>query len=69
VALNVAAHEFSLLVQLTDVQLRDLFEVARVTRRSADPSDNPDAPPATVDAWVSVFKLKRTQIVDHHCPD
>jgi hypothetical protein len=52
-----------LLVQLTDTQLRDLFEVARVTRRSTDPSDNPDAPPATVDEWVNVFKLKRTQIV------
>jgi hypothetical protein len=57
-----------LLVQLTDTQLRDLFEVARVTRRSADPSDNPDAPPATVGEWMRVFKLKRAQIVDHHCP-
>jgi len=57
-----------LLVQLTDTQLRDLFEVARVARRSADPSDNPDAPPATVDEWMRVFKLKRAQIVDHHCP-
>jgi len=57
-----------LLVQLSDAQLHDLFEVARVTRRSADPSDNPDAPPATVNEWVNVFKLKRAQIVDHHCP-
>jgi hypothetical protein len=57
-----------LLVQLTDAQLRDLFEVARVTRRSADPSDNPDGPRATVDEWVEVFKLKRAQIVDHRCP-
>ena len=57
-----------LLVQLTDAQLRDLFEVARVNRRSADPSDNPDGPPATVDEWVKVFKRKRAQIVDHHCP-
>lgn len=57
-----------LLVQLTDAQLRDLFVVARVTRRPIDPSENPDGPRATVDEWVKVFKLKRTQIVDHHCP-
>ena len=37
-----------LLVQLTDAQLRDLFETARVKRRSSDPSSDPskDAPPA-----------------------
>ena len=58
----------SLLVQLTDAQLRDLFEVARVTRRSTDPGDNPDGPRATVGEWVKAFKLKRAQIVDHHCP-
>jgi hypothetical protein len=57
-----------LLVQLTDAQLRDLFEVARVTRRSTDPGDNPDGPRASVREWVKDFKLKRAQIVDHHCP-
>jgi hypothetical protein len=57
-----------LLVQLTDAQLRDLFEVARVTRRSIDPGDDPDGPRATVGEWVKAFKLKRAQIVDHHCP-
>jgi hypothetical protein len=57
-----------LLVQLTDAQLRDLFEVARVTRRSTDPGDNLDGPRATVGEWVNAFKLKRAQIVDHRCP-
>jgi len=57
-----------LLIQLTDAQLRDLFEVARVTLRPIDPSENPDGPRATVDQWVEAFKRKRAQIVDHHCP-
>ena len=59
-----------LLVQLSDAQLRDLFETARVKRRSSDPSSDPekDGPPAKVDEWVTAFKLKRAQIVDQRCP-
>jgi hypothetical protein len=59
-----------LLVQLSDAQLRDLFETARVKRRSSDPSHDPDedAPNATVAEWVDAFKLKRAQIVDQRCP-
>ena len=59
-----------LLVQLTDAQLRDLFESARVKRRSSEPSGDPDkdGPPARVDEWVKAFKLKRAQIVDQRCP-
>jgi hypothetical protein len=59
-----------LLVQLTDAQLRDLFATARVKRRSSDPSRDPDedAPAASVDEWVTAFKLKRAQIVDQRCP-
>jgi len=59
-----------LLVQLTDAQLRDLFENARVKRRSSDPSSDPekDAPRGSVDEWVAAFKLKRAQIVDQRCP-
>lgn len=53
-----------LLTQLTDQQLRDLFEVARFARRPADP----DHPATTIDQWVQAFKEKRTQIVDHVCP-
>ena len=54
-----------LLLQLTDQQLRDLFEVARVDQRSRRP--NSAAPPATVDEWVMVFKHKRDEIVMNHC--
>lgn len=59
-----------LLVQLTDAQIRDLFEVARVKRRSDEPSSDPvkDGALARVDEWVTAFKAKRAQIVDHHCP-
>lgn len=59
-----------LLAQLTDAQLRDLFETARVTRRSSDPSSDPvkEGPPARVDQWVQAFKLKRAQIADQRCP-
>ena len=59
----------SLLVQLSDAQLRDLFVNARVKQRSSDPSAHAekDAPLARVDEWVTVFKLKRAQIVDQRC--
>jgi hypothetical protein len=50
-----------LLMQLTDQQLRDLFEVARFTRRQ---------PETTVDDWVRVFKEKRAAIANRSCaPD
>ena len=54
-----------LLIQLTDGQLHDLFEVARVDRRSRKPGSS--RPPATVDEWVTVFKHKREQIVANRC--
>jgi hypothetical protein len=59
-----------LLAQLTDAQLRDLFQTARVKRRSSDPSSDPDkeGPPARVDEWVKAFKLKRAQIANQRCP-
>jgi hypothetical protein len=59
-----------LLAQLSDAQLRDLFETARVKRRSDDPSGDPatDGPPARVNEWVTAFKLKRAQILDQRCP-
>lgn len=47
-----------LLDQLTDAQLHDLFDVARVTAR--DPS-------ATISDWVAAFKRKRTEIASRHC--
>ena len=47
-----------LLGQLTDRQLRDLFEVARFTTRD---------PTVTVDDWVSAFKQKRDAIASASC--
>jgi hypothetical protein len=46
--------------RLTDAQLKDLFEVARVTDR--DPS-------ATVAQWVDAFKAKRADIANRTCPE
>jgi hypothetical protein len=48
-----------LLVQLTDQQVRDLFEVAQVTRHRG----------GTVDQWVAAFNQKRNEIVTQHCAD
>jgi hypothetical protein len=47
-----------LLAQLSDAQLRDLFEVARFPQRSGKSADN----------WVSVFKKKRNEIASVTCP-
>jgi hypothetical protein len=47
-----------LLAQLSDAQLRDLFEVSRFTMRD---------PTATVDDWVNAFKHKRAEIANRHC--
>ncbi|HEV3214802.1 MAG TPA: hypothetical protein VGZ27_03720 [Vicinamibacterales bacterium] len=47
-----------LLVQLSDTQLHDLFEVARFTRRD---------PKASIEDWVQAFKRKRDEIVNRTC--
>ena len=54
-----------LLVQLTDKQLHDVFEVARVDHRSRKPGT--EEPPASVDEWVNAFKTKRDEIVNNRC--
>jgi hypothetical protein len=53
-----------LLVQLSDQQLRDLFEVAGVTRRF-DPSGK--ASPVPVENWIQAFNQKRNEIVTNRC--
>jgi hypothetical protein len=53
------------LVQLSDAQLRDLFDVARVERRSRRPGTA--EPPASVEDWVAAFKRKRDEIVNRRC--
>lgn len=60
----------NLLLQLSDRQLTDLFETARVKHRSSDPSDDPEkeGDPAKVKDWVEAFKAKRAQIAERRCP-
>jgi hypothetical protein len=55
-----------LLSQLSDRQLRDLFEAARVQLRLRSPGD-PSSGLATVDEWVAAFKAKRNQILERRC--
>lgn len=55
-----------LLAQLSDDQLRGLFEVAGVEGRARDATQHGDR--ASVAEWVSAFKRKRSEIVDHRCP-
>jgi membrane-associated phospholipid phosphatase len=55
-----------LLLQVTDAQLRDLFEVARVNLRPRSPEVRPSSV-ATVDEWVDAFKQKRDEIVNRRC--
>jgi hypothetical protein len=54
-----------LLTQLTDRQLHDLFDLARVELRSRKPGSR--EPPATVDEWVAAFKQKRDEIANRRC--
>lgn len=56
----------NLLVQLSDRQLHDLFEVARVELRLRAPG-TVSSGFATIDEWVSAFKEKRSQIVERRC--
>ena len=55
-----------LLTQLTDDQLRGMFEAARVNLRLRNPADLSSGFP-TVDEWVAAFKVKREQIVNRRC--
>jgi hypothetical protein len=56
----------NLLMQLSDRQLRDLFEVSRVRLRLRSPG-HVDSGFATVAEWVEAFKAKRRQIVERRC--
>jgi len=55
-----------LLAQLSDAQLRAMFEAARVQLRLRNPTDLSSGFP-TVDEWVAAFKMKREQIVNRRC--
>jgi hypothetical protein len=67
--ISEAGREFlaELLAQLSDKQIHDLFEVARVDKRSRNPGT--DEPPASLDEWVQAFKRKREEITSRHCSD
>jgi hypothetical protein len=52
-----------LLMQLTDAQLRDLFDVARFAERQ-----DGHVRAGTVDEWVDAFKKKRGEIASRTCP-
>ena len=57
-----------LLVQLTDDQIRDMFEAGTMDRRGwRDPGDE-GKNNGTIDQWVTAFKKRRDAIVNHHCP-
>ena len=55
-----------LLMQLSDAQIHDLFDVSRVQLRLRDPGDVKSGFP-TIDEWVDAFKAKRTEIASRHC--
>jgi len=52
-----------LLMQLSDDQVRALFDVARFAERKEG-----DRRPASVDDWVDAFKKKRGEIAGRTCP-
>jgi hypothetical protein len=54
-----------LLTQLTDDQLRELFEVARFPLLTPMPRSSKGS---AVQAWVDAFRQKRDQIVNRRCP-
>lgn len=56
----------SLLAELSDGQIRDLFEVARVAQRPRAPDRTPSER-ATVDEWVNAFKQKRAAVANQRC--
>jgi hypothetical protein len=54
-----------LLAQLTDAQLRDLFEVARFARRGVQEGGHVST--GSTDEWVAAFKQKRDDIAKRRC--
>jgi hypothetical protein len=55
-----------LLTQLTDQQLKEMFEAARVHLRPRAP-ENGRSGFSTADEWVAAFKQKRVEITEHSC--
>jgi hypothetical protein len=57
------------LARLSEDQLRDLFEVARVERRSRKPDGATATASADVDQWIAAFNQKREEIASRRCPN
>lgn len=57
----------NLLMQLSDEQLRDMFEAARIHLRPREPENGGVTGFPTIDEWVAAFKQKRAEIVDRRC--
>lgn len=55
-----------LLMQLSDEQLHDMFEAARVHLRPRAPESGLSGFPAVAE-WVDAFKMKRAEIVNRRC--
>lgn len=58
-----------LLGRLSDEQVRDLFTAARADRRGERMEFDGVERQVTVDDWVAVFRRKRAEIMEHHCPE
>ena len=56
----------ALLTQLSDRQIRDLFDAARVHLRLRNPGDVSSGF-GTIEEWVTIFKHKRAEIVERRC--
>jgi hypothetical protein len=55
-----------LLGQLSDAQIRDMFQASRVSLRPRQPEHGESGFPG-VDEWVNAFKQKRQEIADRRC--
>jgi hypothetical protein len=53
----------SLLTQLSDQQIHDVFDAAQISLRSGDPRRS-----GTIEEWVTAFTQKRDEIVHRTCP-
>ena len=58
----------SLLMQLSEDQLHDMFAAARINLRARAPESSHSGF-SSIDEWVDAFKQKRVEIVSHRCPE
>ena len=58
----------SLLAQLSDQQLHDMFAAARINLRAREP-ERSHSEFSSIDEWVEAFKQKRFEIANHRCPE